>query len=192
MDARQLRTRARLATVVLQLSAQKPITQVTVSELAAAAEINRSTFYEHADSPASLLRATLRAELDEIRNRNLAAIDDVPRALQNTTSEVLDHVVSHDEIYQRGLSLDDDSGELHSMLSAHFQGSVYQLLESGALKLPASKNPTLLSDTVARFVADGTVGAIEAWLQTPSPRNHDAFLETYYLLMPGWWPNPTK
>jgi len=190
MDARQLRTRARLASVVLQLSAQKSITQVTVSEIAAAAEINRSTFYEHADSPASLLRGTLRAELDDIRDRNLAAIDDVPRALQNTTSEVLDHVVSHEEIYQRGLSLDDDSGELHSMLSAHFQGSVHRLLESGHLKLPKSNHPDLLGDTVARFVADGTVGAIEAWLRTPSPRDHSAFLETYYLVMPGWWPQP--
>ncbi|TBN56499.1 TetR/AcrR family transcriptional regulator [Glaciihabitans arcticus] len=192
MDARQLRTRARLATAVLQLGAQKPITQVSVSELAAAAEINRSTFYEHSDSPAALLRATLRAELDQIRDRNLAAIENVPKALQNTTSEVLEHVASHDEIYQRGLGLDDDSGELHSMLSAHFQGSVHQLLDSGHLKLPASTYPDLLSDTVARFVADGTVGAIEAWLRTPSPRDNAAFIETYYLVMPAWWPKPKK
>ena len=190
MDARQLRTRARLASVVLQLSAQKPITQVTVSELASAAEINRSTFYEHADTPASLLRATLRAELDVIRERNLAAIDDLPNAVQDTTLDVLGHVESHDEIYLRGLSLDDNSGELHSMLSAHFARSVELLLESGALKLPKSKHPDLLADTTARFVADGTVGAIEAWLRTPSPRDPKTFLEIYRLVMPAWWPLP--
>ncbi len=40
----------------------------------------------------------------------------------------------------------------------------------------------------SRYVAYGTVGAIEAWLEGPEPRSVDAFAERYRLLLPAWWP----
>jgi AcrR family transcriptional regulator len=188
MDARQQRTRAQLARAILELAEAKSVTSITVSELAAVAKINRSTFYEHSDSPASLLRSTLRDELDVIRDRNLGAPLDVRTAVLQVTTDVLDHVDAHSTIYSRGLSLDDNAGELHSMLSAHFAQSMRQLFESGTVELPKSADPAYLEDTAARFIADGTVGAIEAWLRTPAPRERQAFLEAYRLVMPGWWP----
>jgi len=188
MDARQVRTRANLARAILELAGEKAVTEISVSELASAAGINRSTFYEHSDSPASLLRSTLRDELDEIRSRNLDLTGDVDTAVLATTTDVLRHVDSHDRIYARGLGLDDNAGQLHSMLSVHFQQSIRLLLAAGSIEPPKSADPAYLDDTVARFIADGTVGAIEAWLRTPTPRDPQAFLDIYRLVMPRWWP----
>jgi AcrR family transcriptional regulator len=188
MDARQVRTRTNLARAILELAGQKAVTDITVSEIASAAGINRSTFYEHSESPAALLRSTLRDELDEIRSRNLDAPTDATSAVLDTTTDVLRHVDSHAAIYARGLGLDDNAGQLHSMLSVHFQQSIRQLISGGIIELPNATDSAYLEDTVARFIADGTVGAIEAWLRTPMPRSTESFLATYRLVMPQWWP----
>jgi AcrR family transcriptional regulator len=187
MDARQERTRAALSRAILGLARSKPVTTITVSEVAAAAGINRSTFYEHSDSPAALLRSTLRTELDGVRDRNLSGPLDARSAVSSVTSDVLDHVDSHSAIYSRGLGLGDNAGELHSMLSAHFQQSVHQLFATGTVS-PPGDDSDYLRDTVARFVADGTVGAIEVWLRMPQPRDRAEFLSAYRVVMPSWWP----
>jgi len=188
MDARQQRTRTALSKAILKLAATRPVTEITVSELAAEAGINRSTFYEHSDSPVALLRSTLREELDVIRDRHLIDPTDISVAITDTTRDVLIHVESHEAIYARGLALDENAGELHSMLSAQFKQTTRRLLDDGEIILPESANPELLSATVPRYIADGTVGAIEAWLRRPAPRSHDAFLATYRVVLPDWWP----
>src|SRR5579875_2167271 len=71
VDARQEKTLASLSGTVLQLAAAGPITDVTVSGLAAAAGVHRSTVYTYASSPTELLRRVLRAELDELRTSYL-------------------------------------------------------------------------------------------------------------------------
>ena len=186
MDARQLRTRARLARAILDLAAVKAVADITVSELATMAQINRSTFYEHSDSPTTLLRSTLRDELDVIRDRNLTNPTDVTASVRSATLDVLTHVDSHAEIYSRALG-HEDAGELHSMLSAHFERSVRLLLDHGTVEIPAPASEFTRA-SVARFIADGTVGAIDVWLHTPAPRTPDDFLASYRTVMPGWWP----
>jgi len=188
MDARQQRTRTALSKAILKLAATSPVTEITVSELATEAGINRSTFYEHSDSPAALLRSTLRDELDEIRDRYLIDPADIGAAITVTTRDVLTHVESHEAIYARGLGLDDNAGELHSMLSAQFAQTVRQLLHHGDITLPETENAELLRASVPRYIADGTVGAIESWLSSPAPRTHEQFLATYRALLPEWWP----
>lgn len=186
MDARQLRTRARLARAILALAAVKAVADITVSEVASTAQINRSTFYEHSDSPTALLRSTLRDELDEIRDRNLTHPTDVTASVRAVTLEVLDHVESHAAIYSRALG-HDDAGELHSMLSAHFERSVRLLLDEGAVEMPEGST-ALARSTAPRFIADGTVGAIDVWLRGPEPRSAEEFVTSYRTVMPAWWP----
>lgn len=185
MDARTRRTRERLSAAILKLTAERDAGSVSVSELAREAGVHRSTVYEHAESPAALLRLVLRGELDEIRARHLVDIPEnsTSEALEATTRDVLRHVEAHEAVYARALGADDDAA-LHIMLSSHFRGSSMLLFESGAVTPPEGVDPVM----VARFLADGTAGAIDVWLRTPSPRDHDAFLTAYRLLLPEWWP----
>ena len=64
MDPRIERTTAALRTAVLELATEHDIDDVTVSQVATRAGINRATFYDHASSPAELLTGILRTELD--------------------------------------------------------------------------------------------------------------------------------
>lgn len=188
MDARQQKTLARLSAAVLDLATSGPVTEVTVSALAAAAGVHRSTVYEYAPSPSALLERVLRAELDELRAEYLVGVEpsDAAGAVVGVTRAVLKHVDDHDAVYRRGLGADSGAASLHAMLSEHFQGSVELLLEQHSLFVPAADDTERAA--IARWLADGTIGAIDVWLTRPHPRDVEAFLALVGRLTPAWWP----
>lgn len=186
MDARQLRSRSKLFAAILELAADQRAEDLSVTEVATAAGVHRSTFYEHADSPATLLREALEFELDDVRERYLTHVDpgSIPDALRDVTRAVLEHVLQHAEIYRRGLAA---GGTLHDFLSAHFQQSSRLLLDERLLVAPDVPGvPRANVEAAAiRYVADGTVGAIAVWLREPG--DPDAFLVVLGSLVPSWW-----
>jgi AcrR family transcriptional regulator len=197
VDSRQKKTRAKLASVVLSLASDRPASEITASEIAIAAEINRSTFYQHASSPVALLERVLKDELDEIRDRYLGEADlenplDASDAIEQVTRAALRHVDSHAAIYVRGLGSGSGSASLKPLLSEHFAGSMALLFSRHALSVPALDDApatsAFVADSAARFIANGTVGAIEVWLRTPEPRDQDQFMGAYQLFLPSWWP----
>lgn len=188
VDQRQLKTRARLAETVLAIASDRPIAEVTVSELASAARVHRSTFYEHAASPAELLQSVLRDELDRLREPLVGATpEESTSAVTAVTASVLRHVDEHDVIYSRGLGEGSGLASLQPMLSTHFRGSIDLLFAQGTVVVPASSS--LDAETVAGYIADGTVGVIEVWLRTSAkPRDINLVLRRLAELDPAWWP----
>lgn len=188
MDARQQKTLARLSAAILELANRGPVSDVTVSALAAAAGVHRSTVYEYASSPAELLERVLRSELYSLRTEYLVDVEpsDATAAVIGVTRAVLRHVDHHDVVYRRGLGADAASASLHAMLSEHFQGSIELLLDQHSLVVPAEDD--LDRQAIARYLADGTIGAIDVWLTRPRPRDVDAFLALVGRLTPAWWP----
>ncbi len=193
LDPRQRRTRAALAAAVLALAAERGIDALSVTEITARAGVHRSTFYQHASSPLDLVKSTLARELDALRDRYLV---DLPReetesALRSVTIGVLEHVERHAGIYAR---LDTDAGAtLHSFLGAHFAESARILIEQSSVRVPeppAGVSPAMARAAVRRYIADGFVGAIAAWLHEPAPRNAVAFAEFLVVLTPSWWAHP--
>jgi AcrR family transcriptional regulator len=198
VDSRQRKTRAKLSSAVLSLASDRPASDITASEIAIAAAINRSTFYQHASSPVALLEGVLRDELDEIRERylgeaDLETVQQASEAIERVTVAVLEHVDSHAAIYTRGLGEGSGSASLQPLLSQHFAGSIELLLDRHALTVPGSSTIApagFVADAAARFIANGTVGALEAWLSTPAPRSTDGFMAAYRVFLPSWWPLP--
>lgn len=190
IDPRAVRSRARLAAAVLDFASDRAIGDVTVADLASAAGVNRSTFYQHASSPAALLRSVLSDELDMIRDRYLTelAARDIRAALNAVTVAVLEHVRAHRAIYRRCLPAIDESAGLHAMLGSHFEVSARMLLEQHHIELPAHDGHTLPLATAARYIAYGMVGAIEAWVREEPPRPLDDLVRDIRLLLPAWWP----
>jgi len=180
-DARWQRAHARLTEAVLDLASEQPVSALTVSAIAARAEVNRSTFYEHAPSASDLLQSVLRAELDGLRDQYLTDVapEAAVAAVTDVTRAVLDHCDRHAAVYLANLV------DLRAMLSDHFQTSTLLLVEHGVLAIPLGAEATT---SVARYVADGTVGVIAVWLAGPSPRSTDAALHLLSALAPPWWP----
>lgn len=188
VDARQQKTLARLSATILDLASRGPVSEVTVSALAAAAGVHRSTVYEYAPSPAALLESVLRSELDALRTEYLVDVEpsDAGAAVVGVTRAVLRHVDDHDIIYRRGLGTESGAASLHAMLSEHFQTSIDLLLDQHSLVVPADDD--VERRAIARYLADGTIGAIDVWLTRPRPRDVDAFLALVGRLAPAWWP----
>ncbi len=192
MDARQEKTLASLTAAVLDLATAGPITEVTVSGLAAAAGVHRSTVYTYASSPAELLRRVLRSDLDDLRAAYLVDVapEDAVAAVSGVTRAVLQHVDAHDAIYRRGLGTDSGDASLHAMLSEHFQGSIELLLNQRSVSVPAADD--IERRTIERYLADGIIGAIDVWLSRPRPRDVDSFLALVARLTPSWWPDDAR
>lgn len=190
MDPRQRRTRARLHEAVLSLAAETPLEDLTMTAVAQAAGVHRSTLHEHAASPGHLLRQALLAELDALRADLLEDPDrDTAEAMTEVTGLVLEHIGRHAEIYRRGLHAASGDGSLHGMLSEHFLASLRSLDAQQRLRWPGpvrGLSAAQVSDAAARFVAQGTVGAIQGWLDEPDP-TVDSFLALYAELLPDWW-----
>jgi AcrR family transcriptional regulator len=190
MDARRRRSRDRLHRAVLELARDTPVADLTVTQLAEAAGVHRSTFYEHTPSPDDLLRDALLAELDELRAGLLDDPGDTDAAVREVTRRVLERIRTHAPIYRRGLARDSGRGALHGMLSEHFLESSRRLIRAGRLRLllhvPGVPDEDV-TDTAARFVAQGTVGAIQGWLELPGEPEVAVFEELYRALVPGWW-----
>ncbi|MGL3199995.1 MULTISPECIES: TetR family transcriptional regulator [Curtobacterium] len=190
VDARILHTTAALREAILRLAADRPVSRITVADVTRAAGINRATFYSHAVSPGSLLADVLTPELDRIRDADAAARraafdrgagpDELAAITRRGIDAVVEHVVAHKDIYGKALP-DPEDGSLHRLLVDHFTVSSAQHIRD----LPAGR-PELLDDVAAGFVAQGFVGAIEAWLAGPR-RSRKALVETITLSFPAWW-----
>ncbi|WP_017935025.1 hypothetical protein [Nocardioides sp. Iso805N] len=47
--------------------------------------------------------------------------------------------------------------------------------------------PAAVDEAVTRFIADGTVGPLEGWVQQSEPQGEE-FMRLYIALLPTWWP----
>jgi len=191
VDARILHTTAALREAILRLAADRPVSAITVADVTRAAGINRATFYSHAVSPGSLLADVLTPELDRIRDEDAAARaaaaergagrDEFASITRRGIGAVIEHVVAHRDIYCNALP-DPEDASLHRLLVGHFTVSSVQHIRS----LDPEHVPELLDDVAAGFVAQGFVGAIEAWLAGPR-RSRKALVDTIVLSFPSWW-----
>jgi AcrR family transcriptional regulator len=194
VDARQRRSRARLHAAVLRLAAERAIGEVTATEIAAAAGVHRSTFYEHASSPGGLLESALEVELDQLREDLLARIVlpdvDVAGAINGAIEQLLAHVERHAEVYRRGLGADAGTTSLHPVLGGHLRGTSRRCLEllDTVVEVPVDGlRPEDVTDAALAFLVDGTIGVISTWLERPDLGREGA-LRLHAALVPSWWP----
>jgi hypothetical protein len=76
------------------------------------------------------------------------------------------------------------------MLSEHFPETSRRLIRAGRLRLPlhvAGLPDEAVAGTAARFVAQGTVGSIQGWLELPGGPEVAVFEDLYRALLPVWW-----
>ena len=198
MDIRQQRTRRALFDAVMTLAQERPVGDLTMSEVARAAGVHRATVYGHARSPADLVQLALEAELDRIRERlPVGEGETSPAALSfavaEVTREVVEHITSHIEIYRQGLLDESPTFGLAGMLSRHFQDSGALVSAAAGVDIVGADVPQRLhaaaTDAALRFIADGTVGVITGWLAAPQP-SVDDFMVIYESMLPPWWPHP--
>lgn len=190
VDSRIVQTRAALTRTVLELASERPISEIPVSEIARRAGVNRATFYNHYSSPGELLAAVIRIELDRVRIQDHRAREapqsDDGDVTYRTIESLVEFIEENRRVFELALLQDRDAA-LHRALCSHMQVSCRQHLE----RFATGTRPIPDVDIVSRFVAEGIVGGIEAWLARPEV-NDTLLTEAIVASLPQWWDEPER
>lgn len=181
-DARIVRTRSSLHHAIIDLSSSKPIVDITVSELAERASINRVTFYKHYNTPAETLADALHTRLVESTPARTEPLNSRDAVMQETL-RVLDHIEAHRDLYILAFR-DDVDGTVPVMLAKQFSDSIAAYLIQRRKRKPAV--PDIDSDLAASYLASAITGAIHVWL-TGGEMSRERFVHNLDHLLPAWF-----
>jgi AcrR family transcriptional regulator len=184
-DPRVSRTTEALTSAIVELAGRRPISRVTVAELAARAGVTRATFYNRYASPLDLLVQVLYADLElgHTREGELRAEGGHTAAqlLRTSVVEVADHVERFRPVYRHALGDPADHG-VYAALVRHFTGYALEFMQRST----HPDAPRVNQAIVASFVAHGFAGAIEAWLADDDATRED-LVDAAVACAPAWW-----
>jgi AcrR family transcriptional regulator len=184
-DPRITRTDQAFAKAVVELASERPISQITVADLAGRAGVTRATFYNRYSSPMELLIRVLYADLERSHRpeeaRRAEGGYSGEQMLRLATGDVADHVERFKAVYQHALSDPADRGVCEALVR-HFAD--YSLAFIARCAHPAL--PETGHQVIAQFVAHGFAGAIMAWLSHDSVTETD-LVEAAVACAPAWW-----
>jgi AcrR family transcriptional regulator len=188
-DPRVTRTARALEQAIVETASQRPVSQITVAELARRAGVTRATVYNRYGSPLNLLIQVLDTDLQrghrQEEQRRVSGGYTTTENLRFAIGEVADHITRYIAIYQHALHDPADNG-VYEALIRHF-------IDYSHLVLARCTHPDL-PDTnhqvIAHFVSHGFAGAIKAWLNDDSTTKHD-LVEAVVACTPTWWNSGT-
>jgi AcrR family transcriptional regulator len=168
----------------VELASQRPISQITVADLAERANVTRATFYNHYASPLDLLIRVLVADLERAHLREAERRDEglsAAEMLRLSIVDVADHIERFDPVY-RLAAHDPADGGVFEALVRHF--TEYAVAFIGRCTHPDL--PDRSHHVIAQFVAHGFAGAIKAWLSDRSVTKTD-LVDAAVACAPEWW-----
>jgi len=185
IDPRITRTEQALAQAIRQLAAERPVSQITVADLAERAGVTRATFYNRFTSPLELLIQVLYADLErghrEEDARRVEGGYPPEQLLRLAIAEVADHVDRFRDVYRNALHDPADRG-VYEALTRHFADYALAFIaRSTHPGLPAANHRI-----IAQFLAHGFAGAINAWLGDEALTKAD-LVEAAVACAPAWW-----
>lgn len=156
MDVRIARTRRRLQGALFDLARERGIDQVSVSDIAERAGVNRTTFYQHYSD-----RETLLADaLDLITEEADVVLDDIdiespepPAVLVN----FLHHIALHGDLYQQVFT-EPGYGVVLARLRSHIHDWVFEAAGAPGVSTEVPLN------VVAAGLAGSIIGVMGEWL----------------------------
>ncbi|MGW3309272.1 TetR/AcrR family transcriptional regulator [Streptomyces sp. NPDC001073] len=184
IDPRITRTTRAFEEAIVELAGLRPVSQITIGELADRAGVTRATFYNRYSSPLDLLIQVLHADLERghrLEAERRAQSDSAPKLLRLATAEVADHVERYLPIYRHALDDPADSG-VYDALVRHFSDYTLDFMASGHHGVLPEAN----RQVIAQFMARGFAGAIRAWLDDPSVTKED-LVDAAVACAPAWW-----
>lgn len=189
-DARVVRTRKNLRDAALKLAADGHVGDITVAELARAAQINRATFYKHAQSPLQVLQEALIEDLNSLRASflidSLSKSTDLAALWIHTTEATADHLQRFEMIYKIGLAPDSD-GTMLNLISQHITTSMEALFIERPDLLPkhAGQDDELVRNAYASFIGLGLAGIMQRWFNSED-RSIDVYKSLVINALPVW------
>ena len=184
-DPRITRTAHAFEQAVVELASQRPVSQITVAELADHAGMTRATFYNRFSSPLGLLIHVLDTDLERGHRaedaRRTEGRYSAAEMLRLATADVADHVERFLAVYRHALHDPADNGVYEALVRCFTDRSLAVIVRSAHPALPRSNH-----QVIAQFFAHGFAGAIKAWLCDDSVTKTD-LVEAAAACAPAWW-----
>jgi AcrR family transcriptional regulator len=184
-DPRAVRTREKLICAFNEAVLDSDPSTMSVSVLARAAGVNRTSFYSHFASPEDLAIHALSDLFDVVgsadivmRSRHsVSGAEASRRALREIVGFVAERRASYARLLGPGAA-----PALVQAITEAFTERTVQALERMDVR-PATADPRI----TARFLAGGVLGVIGAWLsESRDPCSPDELGEALIQCLPGW------
>ncbi|MEV8546759.1 TetR/AcrR family transcriptional regulator [Streptomyces sp. NPDC051572] len=182
----------------MELASERPIGEVSVADVARRAGVTRNTVYNHAPTPVELLCLFLGEQIDEIATVFIETVErtaepDMRKAVTEEARGLFRHVARHARIYGQALTTRFDP-VISDMLAQHFEAGLRTYLTRHPGIIPGytelANDPEALAaatDIHVAYSAQGSVGAVSAWLRRPPPRDIEAGAVAIMHSTPEWW-----
>lgn len=194
MDVRVQRTRKRLQEALFALARERGLDEISVSDIAEYAGVNRSTFYQHYSDKETVLADALDALAAEAGAQLEAIVEwtlDPPAPLVT----FLEHVEANADLYRGAFSYPGSTVVL-SRLRENVSLAVHDLAVHDLADQRADQAVPL--DMVAAGVAGTIIGVMSAWLaRDPLPPASEAAVWMWLTILgpaqggPGPLPHPS-
>jgi len=177
-------TKRLLQESLLRLMSEKDMQHISVSELCDAAEINRSTFYNHYGCPADVLAEIERgvvADLEQIWQKESARKNwPLNKRVEDLCTYLQEHKSMMKLLFRDS---DPNSGFAALLLNAAHVHAIYEK-ELSYAKSQESKQ------LIITFLTNGTYQMVRQWLLEDIPKTPREMGELAYLVATQGWASP--
>ena len=165
-------TKSLLKEALLEQLETKDLTDISVTALCEAADVNRSTFYSYYNGPSDLLRE-IEAEVLDMIPQSPAVLDQQgEKQLLQATTAFFDYVRKNEKTFRILFSGSADAG---------FSSRLVEILCSQhipVIKTVNGQSPGFIQ----HYVANGTVGMLREWVNSGFPVSSREIAEMMYYL----------
>lgn len=162
-DPRVVRTRQLLQDALLRLARERPLEDIAVSDIAEAATLNRTTFYQHYGDKETLLADALDAEAAR-RGAEITVLAETQSDVYLPPDVLLrytEHVAENAALYRRVL------GDHGSAMAVTRLRRRIEVLALKGMRLNGKTDDDLgmPAEICAASIAASTIGVLSAWLE---------------------------
>ena len=178
-DRRILKTKRAIYEALVELMQKKKLNSITVTELAAAANINRKTFYTYYSTVNDVLDEGINELISSLKDLMYAMSEDYNLLSPQTLFAFLNTIMSDADI-ARDLFASDNGNMLFNRLQKALQETLLKELIDNDIKMnvPPEQYPLISS-----FVAGGMISAYYEWITNPNQTSLDDMARTLTTLI---------
>ena len=178
-DRSNLKTKKAIYEALVELMQKKKLNSITVTELAAQADINRKTFYTYYSTVNDVLDEGINELITSLKDLLCAMSEDYNMFSPQTLFAFLNTIMSDADI-ARDLFASDNGSLLFNRLQKALQETLLKELVSRDIKMnvPSEQYPLISS-----FVAGGMVSAYYEWITDPDGITLDEMARTLTTLI---------
>lgn len=178
-DRRIVKTKKAISEALIELMQKKKLNTITVTELSAAANINRKTFYTYYSTVNDVFDEGITELITSLKDLIYDMSEDYNMLSPQTLFAFLNTIMSNSDIV-RDLFASDNGSMLFNKLQTTLQETILKELEDKDIKMNVPKSHYQF---ISSFVAGGIISVYYQWICNPNETTLDEMAGTLTTLI---------